>query len=196
MKNNYTLPNILSLLRIILTPVFIAMYMQGGGYQVAGVALFTFAMLTDSYDGYYARRYGLQTKLGAFLDPIADKILVLATFSLFVWQGMLHWVIVTLMALRDIVVTGLRLQLVAQGTSLRTSELGKGKTAAQFFSIYLFFIVDLMGIDCGQVAAKGVALLTAQAVILVVVLLSLYSGLDYIIRYWRHTNNNAGNERE
>jgi phosphatidylglycerophosphate synthase len=100
------------------------------------------------------------------------------------------------MALRDIVVTGLRLQLVAQGTSLRTSELGKGKTAAQFFSIYLFFIVDLMGIDCGQVAAKGVALLTAQAVILVVVLLSLYSGLDYIIRYWRHTNNNAGNERE
>lgn len=161
--------------------------MCGGAYQLPAVVLFTLAMATDTCDGYYARRYGVQTKLGAFLDPIADKILVIATFSLFVWQGLLHWIIVMLMMVRDVVVTGLRLKLVTQGTSLKTSQLGKGKTAVQFVSIYLFFIVNWMD-GSSWAIAKESALLCAQVVILVVVLLSLYSGLDYVMRYWRHTS--------
>lgn len=185
LKSIFTVPNMLSFLRIILTPVFIAMYVHEGNYQMLAIVLFTCAMLTDTCDGYYARRYGKQTKLGAFLDPIADKILVIATFSLFAWQGLLHWSVVILMALRDVVITSLRLKLVAQGTSLKTSELGKGKTVAQFVSIYLFFLAHWMERVVSTMGVQHFVLISANVVVWIVVLFSLYSGVDYLIKYWR-----------
>lgn len=183
-----TLPNLLSVLRILLTPIIFVAYINGGAYQVVAVALFTVAMLTDTFDGYYARRYSLQTRLGAFLDPIADKILVLTTFALFAWQGLLHWVIVLVMALRDIIVTVLRLKLVAQGVSMTTSKLGKGKTAAQFVSIYLFFMVNWFDMSYGNLGIRNFVLFIAQSMILVVVIMSVYSCFDYVVRYVNHEN--------
>lgn len=180
-KNIVTLPNALSLLRILLTPLFVVAYLRGGYCEMVAIALFTLAALTDSCDGYLARRYGLTTKFGAFLDPIADKILVIATLWLFVWQGFIHWLALVLIVGRDLFVTGLRMKLIMHGTSLKTSNLGKWKTAAQFCAMYLFFLAGLLNQGNGSGELQQVVFFVATVVMWGVVAVSLYSGIDYLL---------------
>jgi CDP-diacylglycerol--glycerol-3-phosphate 3-phosphatidyltransferase len=176
------IPNLLSSLRILLTPAFAWCFVQSGYYMVDAIILFTIAALTDRYDGYYARRYGLVTKFGIFLDPIADKILISTALILFALYDLLGWFVVIAIIARDVIVTGLRLFLIVRGRCLVTSDLGKGKTVVQFISIYTLFFLMLMkwyGIDQGY----DYLLMVVRLMMYGVALLTVYSGIDYIIAF-------------
>jgi CDP-diacylglycerol--glycerol-3-phosphate 3-phosphatidyltransferase len=174
------LPNVLSVLRIILTPLFLVALFQGEWSLVLALIIFTIAALTDTFDGYYARRYDAYTFWGAFLDPIADKILIGATITAFAVLNLVSWWVVLIILIRDVLVTLLRLQKIAHGGMLKTSMLAKVKTTAQFVSIYFFFICLIAQWLQAPGAWYDVTLILAQTCLYLVAALTLYSGLDYV----------------
>lgn len=132
------LPSSLTLLRIILTPLFIFLVLQGGRGAFCSVIVFTIAALTDYFDGYYARKYNVITAVGAFLDPLADKILIMSALSVFWMLNLLSWWVIALIGFRDVGITLLRLYVRRQGGVLVTSWHGKYKTVLQIILIYVF----------------------------------------------------------
>jgi CDP-diacylglycerol--glycerol-3-phosphate 3-phosphatidyltransferase len=140
-----TFSNQLTILRIILVPVFVLLLMQSGAwYKLAGVIVFAFASLTDIYDGYHARKYDQITRLGAFLDPLADKLLITSAFLFYVWEGYLALWMVLLVAARDIVVTGLRVYAEHIDHPVVTSKEAKYKTFAQNLFAYVIMLFILL----------------------------------------------------
>lgn len=137
-----TIPNQLTLLRIILTPIFIYLILKRSAVeQFTGSLIFTLAALTDWYDGWYARKFGVITRLGQFMDPLADKILVtsaLITFAILNYViAWMVWVIV----IRDAIITFNRIFAIHFGKPIITHVLAKWKTAAQMATIFLILIV-------------------------------------------------------
>ena len=138
------LPNLLTLLRFILTIFFIQYLSQNGlSSAIVATSIFVFASLTDYYDGYIAKRYDCITNFGKIMDPIADKFLVLAAFYIFVQMAIIpHWMFF-LIFIREILVTGWRLVAVTQGRVLAAEKAGKYKTVLQVIviSVILTFII-------------------------------------------------------
>ena len=145
------LPNQLTLLRIALTPVFVAFLLSASlTLRQLSLVVFIVAALTDWYDGWIARRMGYSTRWGKFLDPLADKFLVIATLVSFVIIDPLipMWMILIIVG-RDILITAMRYTGIKKGMALRTSHFGKVKTAFQMVSIVIIimvFIVKSFGI--------------------------------------------------
>jgi CDP-diacylglycerol--glycerol-3-phosphate 3-phosphatidyltransferase len=166
---NLNLPNKLTLLRIALVPIFMVFLLLEslgdiGRYLALGV--FILAAITDALDGYIARRDGLVTNLGKFIDPLADKLLVSAAFiSLVDMQAISAWPAVIIIS-REFAVTGLRILAAAEGVVIAASNLGKYKTNAQIFSI-IFLILGLP---------------FANILLWAAVILTLISGLDYLLK--------------
>ena len=125
------LPNKLTLMRIILTPIFMAVLYWGfPGADYAALAIFIIASLTDLLDGKIARKYNLVTDFGKFADPLADKILVTAAMLWFVEQGrMPAWALLVVL-LREFAVSGLRMIASDKGRVIAAGWSGKVKTAA------------------------------------------------------------------
>lgn len=142
------LPNQLTLSRIFLTALFMASLFKLGWYwKAASLAIFLTASLTDYLDGALARRYRQVTPFGQIMDPIADKILVLAAFLAFVELGFIPAWMVVVLILRELIITGLRLFLVSRGVVHEADKGGKHKTISQFaviIFILLFFIAREM----------------------------------------------------
>ncbi len=136
------LPNAITVSRILLIPVFVLCFLEPTPYRsIVGAAFFGLAALTDSVDGYVARRWGQVTRLGKMLDPIADKLLVLtALFLLVDFDRVEAWVAIVL-AGRELAVTGLRGVAAREGIDLTPETTGKVKMAAQVVAI-LFLILD------------------------------------------------------
>jgi len=136
-----TIPNQLTILRIILTPIFIVLILKRtANDQLFASAIFTIAALTDWYDGWYARKFGVITRIGQFLDPLADKVLVtsaLITFAIldYVFPWMV-WVIVA----RDFLITSNRIFALYVGKPIITHVLAKWKTALQMLTIFWILI--------------------------------------------------------
>ena len=136
-----TVPNQLTLLRIILTPIFIAtLFVEKIEYRYWALALFWIASVTDWYDGYIARKFGSVSQWGKFLDPLADKILVLSTFVAFFYIGQVALWMVIVIAGRDLIITALRVYAMRTKTPLVTSSFAKWKTASQMLVIYFILI--------------------------------------------------------
>jgi len=138
------IPNLLTVARILVTPLLLVLLtVQSPGGQASAVALFVLASLTDYYDGVLARRFQVRSRLGQYLDPLADKILVLGTFGMLAFQAptVVPWWAVVLIALRDVAVTGLRSWVEAGGGSLRTYRIAKAKTMLQL--AFLFGVLVL-----------------------------------------------------
>ncbi|HKJ66965.1 MAG TPA: CDP-diacylglycerol--glycerol-3-phosphate 3-phosphatidyltransferase [bacterium] len=179
------LPNQLTILRIILTPVFLlCLFSEGFVPKVLAAAIFLVASATDAYDGYIARKYQVVSSWGKFLDPLADKILVLSAFAGIWYMGLFPLWMLLLIVLRDVSITGLRMFMRSRQTSLETSYFAKSKTAVQMVAIYLiltFFIVREWSVFSG---VHG-QLLSIEAhggiwiLILLVTLLTVASGLHY-----------------
>ena len=178
----FSVPNLLSLLRIALTPIFVWVFLKGGAWVVLAGVIFTLAGLTDTYDGYYARRYGVVTRLGAFLDPIADKILISTTLILFAMEGVVAWWVIAVIIVRDCVITFLRLKLIYDGTPLTTSDVGKFKTVAQFAAIFVMF-VNVMLRGYMSVWLHDTMLLAITLIMYWIAAVTVYSGVDYLIKY-------------
>ncbi len=132
----WNLPNMLTLGRIALIPIFVWFtYDASPLYSFGAAALFTLAAVTDVVDGYLARRWNLVTVVGKFLDPLADKLIVMAAMVMMVRLGRLAaWVVIVLLA-REFVVSGLRTIAAGEGMVIAAGQEGKWKTSLQLCGI-------------------------------------------------------------
>jgi CDP-diacylglycerol--glycerol-3-phosphate 3-phosphatidyltransferase len=135
------LPNLLTMARILAIPLVLALLDRGGPRDCFWAALlFAGAAITDFLDGYLARKRGLVSVLGKFLDPLADKLIVMATLVWLVPMGRIApWVVVLLLA-REISITGLRSIAASEGVVIAAGEGGKAKTALQMVGILMLMI--------------------------------------------------------
>lgn len=129
----WNLPNVLTLMRMVLVPLMVVLLYQEPDRWMALVAfaIFIGAMLTDIVDGALARKWGLTSITGAFLDPLADKLMVVTTVVMLVWLRWLPPWIAAVLICREITVTALRAVAQANGLTLPADSLGKLKTALQ-----------------------------------------------------------------
>jgi CDP-diacylglycerol--glycerol-3-phosphate 3-phosphatidyltransferase len=186
----WTLPNVLTLFRIACVPLLVYLLTDPG--RLAGVlaaALFFLASLTDYYDGYLARKHGIVTTLGKFLDPLADKLIVASALIMLAAMpcapdlvGTLcaprvpAWLVVLIVG-RELAVTGLRSIASGEGITLGAEELGKYKMIFQMFALvgllvhYRYLAVDFH--------AAGMYFLW------IALLLGLWSAADYHVRVYR-----------
>ena len=137
------IPNFLSLLRIML--VLPIIYLLQIEWYVLAALLFFISSLTDYFDGFLARKYAIESELGAFLDLIADKILVIAilVWLVFLFANQALTIISILIILREIIITSFRYYLVSNNANpelIKANKYGKLKTAFQFFSILLLIL--------------------------------------------------------
>ena len=192
MKDEYlTIPNQLTALRILLVPVFVALLLQADPWlKLLGVIVFTVASLTDLYDGYHARKYGVETRLGAFLDPLADKLLITAAFLLYVWMGYLVLWMVILVVVRDVVVTSLRIYAEYKNRPVVTSMEAKYKTLVQNLFVYLIMALILMreaaffGKGMAVTISRFLASGYLDSIMLVVTVFTVYTGISYLVSNW------------
>ncbi|TAK69402.1 MAG: CDP-diacylglycerol--glycerol-3-phosphate 3-phosphatidyltransferase [Actinomycetota bacterium] len=171
------LPNALTILRLALVPVFGWLLLSGGGgddrQRVAAAIVFLVASLTDLADGALARRRHLVTTFGKIADPIADKALIgvaLVGLSLLDW---LPWWVTGVILAREVGVTVLRFWVIRHGV-IPASRGGKAKTVVQMLAIWLYVL-----------PLTGTWLTVAALVMAVGVVLTLATGIDYVVRAWR-----------
>jgi CDP-diacylglycerol--glycerol-3-phosphate 3-phosphatidyltransferase len=174
----WNLPNALTLLRIFLVPFLVVVLLtKFTAREFVGLAIFLVAAITDFFDGWLARRRNQTTKLGALLDPIADKLLMSAAFISLVEMDPLHvpaWMVVIIIG-REFAVSGLRSIAAQQGVTIAASSLGKGKMVSQVIAISLL----ILGYELGQFRVIGKVALWG------VVFFALVSGVDYFIKFSR-----------
>ena len=138
------LPNQLSLLRIVLTPVFIFLLIfDDQTVKILSFVVFCIASLTDYYDGMIARKYGYVTTWGQFLDPLADKFLVLSGLTLFsIWKYLPFWTVIVIF-IRDSLLTLVRWMAIQKKCPVKTNYFAKIKTVSQLallISVFLFHL--------------------------------------------------------
>lgn len=142
MKFAFSPPNQLTLLRILLTPVFVAfLFSQNPVLRQLSLIVFIVALLTDWYDGWVARKWGYVTRWGTFLDPLADKVVTSAALVSFVVLGLSPAWPVWLIVIRDIAITLLRSYAEFKGKPFDTSRFAKTKTFIQFVVIYYVLLL-------------------------------------------------------
>lgn len=149
------IPNLLTISRIISIPLVLFFYYLGGKYgEILSAALFLLACITDFLDGYLARTFSIQSKLGRFLDPIADKLLVGSVILMLVYYRKADLLPATAIICREILVSGLREFLAEIRVSVPVSNLAKIKTGFQMSAIFMlligskgsgFIYMDLLG---------------------------------------------------
>ena len=171
-----TLATKITLVRIACIPVYMVfMYLSGGTFNMwmmIALALFILASLTDYIDGNIARKRNQVTDLGKFLDPLADKLLVLAAMLMFCqWNLMPAWALMIVLT-REFAVTGLRLIAVGKGTVIAAGWSGKVKTASTMVGL------------CFSMAFPGIYWLV-MVVNAVIVVTTVYSGVEYFIQNWK-----------
>ena len=182
------LPNALTIARIILTPLMLAALLSDTfwGLTVA-LVLFVLAAISDYLDGMIARSYKVRSRLGQFLDPLADKVLVLGTFIalLFVVPEIVPWWAVALIALRDIGVTLQRMWAESRGRSLRTLPIAKAKTGVQIGFIILVLLLLVGARLPGSIGEASLWVLESRipfVILLGVVAFTVVTGVIYLMR--------------
>ncbi len=183
------LPNILTVFRIFLTPFFVFCLMHPS-WQTYAIMIFVVAGLTDWYDGFLARKYKYDSDWGTFLDPLADKILVLAAFFSFAYLGLVQlWMVVVIVS-RDVMVTYIRSYAMRRGKPMVTNILAKAKTASQMVMILIILSFVTLQSMMQQEATPHEYVRSGLTAILdwhliysgmlLVTLLTAYSGVFYL----------------
>ena len=174
----FNVPNTLSLIRVFLAPLvllFLSLKIDGriisslpevSWGDVIAAIVFIIASITDAFDGYIARRDHLVTNLGKFIDPLADKVLVIAAMlALIELQRLPAWIVMVIIT-REFVVTGLRLVAAAEGVVIAASKGGKLKTVCQIIAL-IMLILNIPG---------GMILMWLAMI------LTVWSGMEYLIK--------------
>jgi len=163
--------NKLTLARVLLIPVFlVVMYWGFPGSRTVALGVYIVACLTDTLDGYIARHYNQVSDFGKFMDPLADKCLVMAALSVFVAEGTLAaWVLVVVLV-REFAVSGMRMIAIEKGRVIAAGWSGKVKTASTMVCICLILFGYPRWFN-----------MTAQGIILVT---TVYSGVEYFVKNW------------
>ena len=186
------LPNKLTIFRIILVPIMVIIPFLGIKTEILGIPLtyiiidliFIIASITDKLDGYLARKNNQVTTFGKFLDPLADKILVLAAMIMLVEMAKLPaWIPIIVLA-REFIVSGYRLVSVEKGGKvIAASKWGKLKTVTQMFAIILAFL-DLHAFgDCFTGTLQGgdfVLNFIVTIMMIIQIIATIFSGVDYL----------------
>jgi CDP-diacylglycerol--glycerol-3-phosphate 3-phosphatidyltransferase len=140
-----TLPNQLTILRIILTPIFLVLFLSPEPMlKQISLVVFIIAALSDWYDGWLARKFNYITEWGKFMDPLADKILTSAAFLGFALVGLLEWWMVVIVMIRDFTITLLRVYADKNGYIFHTSNYAKWKTMIQMVFLYYLLIIYVL----------------------------------------------------
>ena len=176
------LPNRLTLSRILLAIAFIfVLPLAGIAAKITALFIFTVASLTDYWDGYIARKEGIITPLGIFLDPVADKALTFSAFCGFVQIGLIPAWMVVLIVVRDLSVTGLRLVMSNDLKKASAGKGGKHKTVIQFAAILLILVYLIFREGAFWNSDWNVlSLEIIRWVMLYVVAFTVYSGVNYL----------------
>ena len=171
-----TTANLITIVRILLVPVFVffAAIFPGAYRDLIAAAIFLLISVTDFLDGYIARKYNQITDFGKFLDPLADKILVISAFVIFVAQGRLSPIITIVVIIREFMVTSIRLIAAGKGCVIAASMSGKLKTFSQ--------IVAVMAILLEPFLSLVICLPYGQIFSWIMLILTVYSGAEYMIR--------------
>lgn len=183
------LPNILTLSRLIISPIFMALLLVDNVYSRLGaLSLFILASVTDLLDGYLARKNGQQTDFGKFMDPVADKILIaLALVSFVALKVANTWVVMVIIG-REFLIMGLRTLVAYRREVMPSSFMAKVKTFSQMASVLgiLVFIClsDSVSADMLYVSPQWLerAKQGFDGLLFFAMLLTLFSGLDYLIK--------------
>jgi cardiolipin synthase len=170
-------PNLVTFSRIVLIPVIIGIFyvpdswLSEYGRNIAATGLFIFAGITDWLDGYLARRLNQMSAFGAFLDPVADKLIVVAALLALLYLNRVDMIVALIIVGREIAISALRewMAKVGQAKSVAVAFIGKLKTVAQMVAIPLLLYHDqLLGIDCqwlGTVLINVAAVLTVMSML-------------------------------
>jgi CDP-diacylglycerol--glycerol-3-phosphate 3-phosphatidyltransferase len=190
------LPNLLTLLRIFFVPLLVAALLSDDlsprvhallphAAELFALAVFLAAAVTDLLDGYLARRWSQVTTVGTLLDPIADKLLIMAALVSLVWVHRVQAWMAILIVGREFAVSGLRQIAAASGYTIRASELGKTKMTAQVVAISL----AIGGIRWPELRTAALFAMWA------VVLFGIVSALDYFRKFWRKVDDQVKRRR-
>jgi CDP-diacylglycerol--glycerol-3-phosphate 3-phosphatidyltransferase len=184
-------PNKLTLSRIVLAPIFVIFFMADGPFfRTTGFLIFVIAALTDIADGHYARKYGIVTGFGKFMDPLADKILVTTAFIGLAALGYARVWMVVLIVAREFYITGLRSLAAYRGLVISPSRIAKVKTFIQMSAIvFMMLIITSESIfrvyksslenilRFNHQLSYDIALGASTAI-------TLYTGFDYTVKYY------------
>lgn len=185
MKN---VPNILSTIRILLAPVFLYLYWQGSLFWgILALVIFSVAAFTDFLDGHLARKHEIESALGTFLDPLADKVLTFSAFFTlpFIDSHLFPWWAVAVIVFRDIFVTVMRIVAKSRQTPMETRKTGKIKTAVQLVFLYIGLI---LGVFRGHPHWSGEladTILDTEIMLYLTVFVAAftaYSGVEYVVK--------------
>ena len=196
MKMN--LPNKLSVLRLCMVPVFVVIMMIWDTWWANGIglALFVIASLTDMLDGKIARKYGLVTDFGKFLDPLADKFMVIGAMLVILyrtmqtapeWFQILFMVSVMLVIFRELAVTSIR--LVVSGSSgivVAANMLGKIKTCMQIACVVCCIAERIFYYNIDALNFLGAYLPLSTVTTALMLIFTLWSGINYLASYWKY----------
>jgi len=182
------LPNLLTLARVAAVPVLVViMFWDSREASLWAAAVFTAAALTDFVDGWLARKWGVVTVLGKFLDPLADKLIVMAALIMLIPMGRVPAWAVFVILTREMIVTGLRSIASSEGIVIDASNLGKYKTIYQMVAIpgllmhYDYYWLFGLEWDIFHVNMHNAGI----AVFYVALALTLWSGFDYLAKFFR-----------
>jgi CDP-diacylglycerol--glycerol-3-phosphate 3-phosphatidyltransferase len=182
LKEALNTPNILAMIRLLLAPLMFMLlvnrdlpifsHMHYSWLDFYAAFIFVIASVTDFFDGFIARNFNAISKLGEILDPLADKMLVLGAFLGLLFLHRANALAIYLILLREFFITGLRIAMVEEGMCVKASFAGKIKTVFQMIAI-AFLIMNWP---------------FANLLLWIAVILTLYSGMDYVLAYIKNQN--------
>ena len=179
------LPNALTVVRLVLVPVFVVLGLQSQSWTAlwAAFVVFSIAAVTDRFDGEIARSWGQITDFGRIADPIADKALTLCGFGLLSYQGYLPWWLTILIAVRELGITAMRAFFLRRGVVVSANQAGKLKTFMQMVALGTLLIPWAHFTAMNEANEGWVVLLIRLGQIFagVALALTLYSGFMYVI---------------
>ena len=183
------LPNKLTILRIVMIPVFMAFFfltMIPYNYFIAAI-VFVLAAATDFLDGYIARKYHLVTNLGKFLDPIADKVLVSTALILMLTVDAilppLFSIAVAVILARELIVSGFRMVAASRGLVLAADKIGKVKTVFQDLAIFVLLAgYDFFGVFDSSPDSVNPINVAGLVLLVIADVLTIWSGVSYIVK--------------
>ena len=192
------LPNKLTLLRVVMIPAFLAVllavpYPLG---PIIAAAIYAVASATDALDGNLARKYNMVTDFGKFLDPLADKMLVISALVVLQHLKLIHPVVTVIIIARELMVTSIRLVAASGGTVIAAGWSGKAKTVTQMIATLLLMVEPvLLGeaefgwklpLLCGT--SPETTAVFGTALMYIATLLTVVSGAEYLIKNWKYVD--------
>lgn len=182
-------PNKLTLSRIILSPIFMVFFLMENVYcRALSLLIFAVAALTDLWDGYLARKYGIETNFGKFMDPLADKILTTTVFISFLALGYVKaWMVMSII-IREFSITGLRSLAAYRGVVISPTASAKFKTVLQMVTIVAILlyinlkaILPALGYE-GDFFELVLVIQIFDWMMLVTTVVTILTGIDYLIK--------------